>query len=122
MGAADDFEEDVETSADGIGRPLDASRQWQQSYFVREDDTGDDPFVSFAKSSSDTEMWVLETYQKQTSGETDPVTKLIGAPTTGCTVYTAEATVDGFKGTLVTVTSASIVDGDNYRDEPTYTP
>jgi len=116
MGSVDDFEEEVETSEDSLGRPVDVGRTWEQSYFIREDTAGADDFVTFAQDQ-DQPVWVKETYQTQ--GGSQP-NKIVGAPTSGATIYTAEATVDGLKGTLVTVTSTSVTEDTNYRDEPSY--
>ena len=116
MGSVDDFEEEVETSEDSLGRPVDVGRAWEQSYFIREDTAGADSFISFAQDQ-DEPIWVRETYQTQGGGQP---TKIVGAPTSGAVVYTAEATVDGLKGTLVTVTSTSVTEDTNYRDEPSY--
>ena len=122
LGAIDDFEEDPQTTEDAIGREIDGRRVFQQEYFVREDSdsTITDEFVDFCQNNNE-ELWLKETYDAHEIGG-DPVTKLIGAPTSGCTVSTHKASVDGFVGTMVKVTSASILEGEggNYRDEPTY--
>jgi len=62
-------------------------------------------------------IWVKETYQEQ--GGSQP-TKIVGAPYSGAVVYTAEATVDGLKGTMITVTTTSVTEAANYRHEPSY--
>jgi len=116
MGAVDDFEEEVETSEDSLGRPVDVGRAFEQSYFIREDSAGSDSFISFMQGQEDP-VWVKETYQEQ--GGSQP-TKIVGAPNSGAVVYTAEATVDGLKGTMITVTTTSVTEAANYRDEPSY--
>lgn len=123
MGAVDDFDEEAQTTEDAIGREIDGRRVWQQEYFIREDsDTATtDELVTFCQNNNE-EVWFRETYDAhEVAG--DPITKLIGAPTSGCTVSTRKATRDGFVGTIIKVTSSSILEGEggNYRDEPTYT-
>jgi hypothetical protein len=116
MGAVDDFEEEVETSEDSLGRPVDVGRTLEVSYFVREDaSTGDGTIVGFLKGKE--RAWIRETYQEQEGSQRN---RIVGAPEVGARIYTAEATVDGLKGTMITATTSSVTEADNYFSEPSY--
>ena len=115
----DEFEEDINTTADGLGRDSAAGYALSHAYFIREGTAGAEAFVTAARGFEDTEVWVREEYQLQESGGT-AIAKIIGAESTGCRVRVATATAGGFKGDIVTVHTAASYAGANYRDEPGY--
>lgn len=122
MGEVDDFDEEAQVTADALGRDIDGQRIWQQEYFVREDSDSatTDELVEFCRNNDD-EVWFRESYQEHESGG-GVITKIIGAASSGCTVNTRKATVEGHVGTIIKVTSSAVFEEGNYRDEPTYTP
>jgi len=112
IGSVDDFEEEVETSEDALGRPIDVGRTLEVSYFIREDQAdGDAPIIEGLKGVD--RAWVQESYQEQ--GGQQPV-RIFGAENQGARVYTAQATVDGLKGTMLTVVTSSVDSGANIQN------
>ena len=112
MGALDDFEEEVETSEDALGRPIDVGRTLEVSYFIREDQKSGDANIIDDLRDID-RAWVRETYQAQGGSQRH---RILGAEDQGARIYTAEATVDGLKGTMLTVVTSSVDASDNYTD------
>lgn len=119
LGQPDGLDEETRTGTDALGRPISGGQTLKVEYFVRDNPDGTaDAFVSFCRNQ-DAPIWVLETYQEHTDGG-GTVSRLIGAVDDGCTVTTRTSEDDSMPGTIVTITSTSVVEGGNYRTEPIY--
>jgi hypothetical protein len=119
LGQPDGLDEEVRTGTDALGRPISGGQTLTVEYFIRDNADGtEDAFVTFCQNQDST-IWVLETYQEHEAAG-GAVTRVIGAPSEGCTVTTRTREEDGMPGTIVSIATTSIVEGTNYRTEPGY--